>query len=132
MRAWTSWTAFLAWTVAGGLLALSALSILSIGVFVLPLAVVALVLVGRRASRWPEGMRVLAGTGVLCFVVAFLSRDYSPCPESGVLTIPAGATSVECGGRDPLPWLVVGSVILGASVGAHAFLRRRREALPTT
>ena len=124
MRRRRGWSAFAIWGVAGALVALTLLSLLSIGIFILPLAVIALAVAGWRASGWPEGVGLVAGVGATCLVIAFLSRDYEPC-DDGPLTVSPGETSAECGGTDPVPWLVVGIALVGASVGAHLLLQRR-------
>jgi hypothetical protein len=123
MRRWTGWTAFVAWSAVGALLVFSFLSGFSIGLFILPFALIAILLVATHASGWPEAIGVIAGAGAVSLLIAFLNRDYSPCPESGVLTVPAGETSAECGGFDPMPWLVGGIILIGFSITAHAFVR---------
>jgi hypothetical protein len=126
MQRWTGWKAFVAWSLAGGLLVFALLTGFSIGLFVLPFALVAVFLVAMSASWWPEVIGVVAGAGAVSLVIAFLSRDYKPCPESGVLTLSPGETSVECGGSDPMPWLIGGIALVSASIVAHALVRARR------
>jgi hypothetical protein len=128
MRRWTGWQAFVVWSVTGALLVFSFLGALSIGFFVFPFALLALFVSTKRASVWPEATGVVAGAGAVSLVIAFLNRDYNPCPESGVLTIPPGETgSIECGGFDPTPWLIVGITLVSVSVLAHVFIRARRS-----
>ena len=124
---WRGWKAFVAWSLAGGLVVFSVITGLSIGVFVLPFAVAAVLVTATRASGWPEAIGVVAGAGVVSLVIAFRSRDYKPCPESGVLTVPPGETSIECGGFDPMPWLIGGIALVSVSVAAHVFVRARRS-----
>ena len=120
------WKGFLAWALAGGVLLFAVLSGLSIGVFLLPLAVVGLVLVVRRVRAWPEISGTGAGFGVLCFLIAFLNRDYTPCPK-GPITLSPGAGEFECGGFDPVPWLVAGLALVVLSSLAYALARSRTE-----
>jgi hypothetical protein len=117
------WKAFVAWALAGALVVFAFLSGFSIGLFVLPLAGVVLWIVARRTSAWPEVFGVGAGAGALCLLVAFLNRDYTPCPE-GPITLAPGQTSFECGGADPVPWLVAGVALVAGSVLAYFLLRR--------
>jgi hypothetical protein len=124
---WRRWRGFVAWALAGGLLFFSSLTGFSIGLFVLPFALLGVLLVARYSSRWPEAIGVAAGIGAVCLLVALGNRDYDPCPASDVLTVPPGETSAECGGLDPTPWLVGGIVLLSVSVAAHAFVRRWRR-----
>jgi len=125
MWRWKGWPGFALWAVAGGLLFLSLLTGLSIGLFILPLAVVAIVVAALRARGWREAVGGVAGIGAVCLVIAFQSRDYNPCPESGVLTVPPGDTSIECGGVDATPWLIVGIALVSVSVLAYVFIRAR-------
>lgn len=117
------WKGFLAWAAAGGLLVFAVVSGLSIGLFVLPLAVVILVLVVRRVRGWPEILGAGAGCGAICLLIAFLNRDYNPCPE-GPITLGPGESEFECGGFDPLPWLVAGLALVALSTLTYAFARR--------
>ena len=118
------WRWFAAWAAAGGLLVFSILAGLSIGIFVLPFALVAVWLVQRFAGWGPEVVGGIAGAGVVALVVAFLSRDYRPCPD-GPLTVPPGATSVECGGFSPTPWWIAGLALVVGAILAYALLRPR-------
>lgn len=127
MRRWRGWKAFVAWSLAGGLLVFSVLTGFSIGLLVLPFALAAVLVTAKRASAWPEAIGVVAGAGVVSLVVAFLSRDYEPCPESGVRTLSPGEMSIECGGFDPMPWLIGGIALVGVSLAAHVFVRARRS-----
>jgi hypothetical protein len=105
MRA-QGWRWFWAWGLAGGLVLFAFVTGLTIGLFLLPLAVVALVLVARRSRGWPEGLGVLAGMAAVCLSV-------------GGLQLAAG------GGLDPWPWLAVGAPLGALGVGGYALLRRR-------
>ncbi|MGH2994771.1 MAG: hypothetical protein ACRDON_09000 [Gaiellaceae bacterium] len=105
MRA-EGWPWFWAWGLAGGLVLFALLTGFSIGLFLLPLAVVALVLVARRARGWPEGLGVLAGVAAVCLSVG-------------------GLQLAADGGLDPRPWLAVGAALGALAVGGYMFLRRR-------
>jgi hypothetical protein len=120
----TGWRWFCAWAVAGGLLAFALLSGASIGFLMLPFAAIAVWLVGRTARMWPEILGSLAGAGALCLAVAAANRDYVACPD-GPITLGPGEDSFSCGGLDPLPWLVVGVVLLVAGPALYALARRR-------
>ena len=127
MRRWKGWKAFVAWSLAGGLLVFSALAGFSIGLLVLPFAVAAVLVTAKLASGWPEATGVVAGAGVVSLLIALLSRDYKPCPENGALSLPRGETSIECGGFDPMPWLIGGIALVSISVVAHVVVRARRS-----
>jgi hypothetical protein len=123
---WTGWRAFAAWGVSGALLGLSFLGAASIGLFVFPFTLLAAFVTLRRASRWPEAVGVVGGAGAVFLLLAFLNRNYTPCSESSTLTIGPGETSATCGGFDPLPWLIVGLALVGASLVGYALARARR------
>jgi hypothetical protein len=124
MRRWTGWTAFAAWSAASALLVFSIVAGFGIGLFVFPVAVIAIFVVAFRSSGWPEVVGVIAGAGAVLLFIAFLNRDYDPCPESGFLDVPPGETSAECGGLDPMPWLISGAVLVAVAFVAHAIFRR--------
>ena len=123
---WTGWKAFAAWGVSGALLGLSFLGAASIGLFIFPFALIAVFVTARRASGWPEAVAVLGGAGAVFLVLAFLNWNYTPCSQSGALTIRPGETSAECGGFDPLPWLILGLALVTASLLGYVVARARR------
>lgn len=117
------WRWFAAWAAVGGLLAFVVLAAPSVGLFALPVAGLALTLLLRSGRRWPELLGAVSGIGVLFLAIAALNRDYAPCPDGGLVVTP-GQTSLECGGLDPLPWLVAGGLL--SLAGAAAYLLERR------
>jgi len=56
---------YLLWGLAGLLLALSVIAILSIGIFILPVAIVITVLVSRVVRARPESLGAAAGVGLV-------------------------------------------------------------------
>jgi hypothetical protein len=121
------WRWFAAWVLAGGLVVLAILSGFSFGFFVLPFAALALWLVIRSGSGWPEVLGVVSGAGVVCLLIALLNNDYQPCPDVPVVLGP-GETEYSCGGLDPLPWLIAGLALVVAGTVAYAIARRRTSA----
>jgi hypothetical protein len=115
---------FGAWLAVGAAFTLCFLGALSVGLFVLPFALLLLVLVVRRSPRLPEATGFVSGIGVVLLLVAFRNRDYSACPADGVLRLEPGQQSVSCGGWDPHPWLYVGIAVTAA--GALAYLAASR------
>ena len=99
----TGWPWFLAWALAGALSALALVSILSIGIFIAPLAAVAIFLVARRSSRGPEVLGLVTGAGLLGIVVWVLSR----------------------GEWDATRWLVGGVALCAVGVVAYGAARAR-------
>ena len=125
MRARPGWGWFAAWVAAGVLLAFSLVGAASIGLFVLPFAFLAVWAIARSSPPARSAFGLVSGTGLVCLAVWALNRDYRPCPESGELTVPPGATSVDCGGFDALPFLVAGIVLTLAGPALFAAARRR-------
>lgn len=124
------WRCFGAWTLAGGLVLFAFLTGLSIGIFVLPIAILSVWYVQRVAGWGPEVVGWISGAGVVSLIVAFLNRDYRPCPE-GSITLQPGQASFECGGFDPTPWWIAGLVLTVGGIAAYALLRRQgRRARP--
>ncbi|WNM29031.1 hypothetical protein RKE30_00720 [Streptomyces sp. Li-HN-5-11] len=105
------WPWFCAWLAVGALGSLGLLSILTIGAYLLPVAVVAAgLLATRRGSR--AGLAgVLSGLGVPLLYVAFLNRGG---PGSVCTTT---ATGQSCADEyNPWLWLAAGVALLLAGV----------------
>jgi len=115
---------FGAWLAVGAAFALSFLGALSIGLFVLPFALILLAIVVRRSPHLPEASGLVSGIGVLLLLVAFVNRDNVPCSANGFQRLAPGQQSVSCGGWDPHPWLYLGIAVTAA--GALAYLAARR------
>jgi hypothetical protein len=123
------WLWFAAWSAAGALFTFSFLAGLSIGLLVVPFAAGALLYVAWRSPHISEGLGSGAGIGATLLLVAFLNRDYRPCPEEG-LSLPANAppgASIECGGFDPTPWLLAGVVTVALALLGYGITSRRRR-----
>ena len=120
----TGVVAFLGWIPAGTCITLGVAAAPSFGLFVLPLAAVALVLARRRLRAWPEALGAFVGGGCVLLVIALVNSDYRSC-SSGPVTAPAGQSSLSCGGLDPAPFLVAGLALCAAAAVAYAALSRR-------
>jgi len=111
----------MAWLLAGAGYALSLIGAASIGLFVLPLPVLATVLLARRqpAARGLPGL--ISGLGVPLLYVAYLNRAG---PGTICTTVTGGQ---ECTGEwSPWPWLAAGVILL--VLGVAAFVGRQRRA----
>jgi hypothetical protein len=115
---------FGAWAMTGTALTFSFLAGFSIGLFLLPLALVLLAFVVRASPQLPEAVGFVAGIGVTLLAVAFINRDYEPCPANGVLRLAPGQQSVSCGGFDPHPWLYAGLAV--TAIGTLTYLAAAR------
>ena len=127
------WRWFAGWSVAGALFTFSVLTGFSIGLFIMPVAAVLLILVAWNSPRSTEALGFINGIGVPLLLVAFLNRDFTPCPTDGIIYLPAGSppgSSASCGGLDPVPWLITGIVVSALALLSYAALRRRNRSLP--
>jgi hypothetical protein len=122
----TGWWRFAAWVFAGGLTAFAWLTGFSIGLFLLPFAVLTIWLVARKGRIWPEILGMVSGLGVIGLVIAAINREGDSCRT----TEENGGITITCGGIDPRPWLVGGLVLIAAGVLLFAFARRRGAATP--
>jgi hypothetical protein len=122
------WGGFAVWALVGALFSLSFLGAASIGLFVLPAALVALGLTAVFIRAWPEGTGVVLGVAALLLFVGSANLHSTPCPSSGSGTVHVGRPgegTFSCGGWDPAPWLVAGIVLAGISVGFYVLARGR-------
>jgi hypothetical protein len=120
---------FWAWSLVGAALGFSFLTGFSIGLLLLPFALVLLWLVLYLSPRWPESIGFFEGVGILLLVIAYLHRGDRACPPNGTIQIgPSSAgQSVSCGGLNPHPWLYSGLVIASVAAMAYAVARRVDE-----
>ena len=111
---------FGAWFVVGAALALAVLGAMTIGIFVLPIALVAIgALLARERSR--TGMQgLVAGAGLPFLYVALLNRD----GPGEVCTRMTNGTSCSQE-HSPWPWLAIGVLLL--VLGVSLFLRADRR-----
>jgi hypothetical protein len=114
------WGWFAAWLILGATYALALLGLLTIGLFVAPIAVVGTVAVARRRDS-PQGLPgLLSGVALPLFYVAYLNRDG-----------PGSICSVSRGGQScidewsPWPWFGIGLVL--ALLGIAVFGIRGRS-----
>ncbi len=124
----TGWSGFSVWALVGALFSLSVLGAASIGLFVLPVAVVALVLACVFVRAWPEITGLLEGAAALSLFVGMANLHATPCPSSGSGAVHIGRPgegTFSCGGLDPMPWLLVGTVLAGAGLISYSLARLR-------
>ena len=120
----TGWWRFAAWVLAGAFTLFAWMTGFSIGLFLLPVAVLVIWLVARGGRIWPEILGSIGGIGVVGILIAALNHDYRACP-AGPGTLPPGETSLTCGGTDPKPWLAGGLVLVALAPILYAVARRR-------
>jgi hypothetical protein len=113
------WPWFVAWFGVGGAYTLAILGAMTIGIFVLPIAVVATVVLSTRERARIAASGLVSGAGLPLLYVAYLNR-------SGPGTVcTRSATESSCTDEwSPWPWLVVGLALVVA--GVVIFVRRQR------
>jgi len=74
-----------------------------------------------------DAIGLIAGVAALLVFIGLLHIADTPCPESGILFVPAGEQGVvSCGGLDSAPWLVSGTLLLVAACVLYSTVRGRR------
>lgn len=115
------WPWFCAWFLVGGLASLGLLTALTIGVFLLAVALgTGVFLATRRGSRTGRA-GLLSGLGVPLLYVAFLNREG---PGTVCTTTSTGQSCVD--EYSPWGWLAAGAVLLVAGIVLGVVLRRRQ------
>ena len=121
----SSWLGFVGWLLIGGVYTLSLLTAFTIGVFVLPVAIIATLLLARRHRPADELFGLVAGLGLPVLFVAYLNRDG---PGNICTTARDGAQS--CTEKwSPWPWLAAGLLLVVTGIVAFVADRRRRAQL---
>ena len=113
------WNWFLAWLVVGGIWAFALISLPSVGLLVLPIALAATVLLARR-SHWAGVLGLVSGLGLPPLYVAYLNRQG---PGNICTSFSSGQSCVQ--EYSPWPWLT-GAVLL-ITVGFGFFVLRYRD-----
>jgi hypothetical protein len=115
------WVWFTAWLLIGAGYALSFIGIASIGLFVLPLPVLATLLLVRRRQATSGLPGLISGLAVPVLYVAYLNRAG---PGTICTTVTGGQA---CNDEwSPWPWLAVGVILF--VFGLAAFIDRQRRA----
>jgi len=121
IRARGSWRWFAAWLLVGCGYAFALLGALSIGLFILPFALIATALLLRRPIAMSGVPGVLGGVAVAALFVAYRNRNGpgNVCTHT--------ATSVSCSQQwSPWPWLIAGLLLIALAIGW--FVARRKDA----
>jgi hypothetical protein len=120
------WIGFLAWAAGGVLTSVAVAAAASFGLFLLPVAVAALILLAGRVRVWPEALGALEGLAATALLIGFLNVGRSPCPRSGTFILRPGQHEAGCGGIAPAPYLIVGCVLAVLGVVLYHRLRDAR------
>lgn len=122
-RARPTVAAYLWWAATGALAGFGAVGALTIGVFLLPAAVLLLVGIGWRPLRNSSIAGALAGVALVPLFVAWLNRRG---PGTVCTTLRSGLSCQEQ--WSPWPFAVAGVALLGAFGALVVFSRRRARA----
>jgi hypothetical protein len=109
------------WAVAGGLGALGVLTVLSIGVFVLPAALALGAALAWRGRREQAGPGIVAGLGLPLLYVGYLNRGG---PGTVCTALPGGTECTQ--ETSPWPWVGIGLFLMLAGVALSLAAARRR------
>ncbi len=115
----TDWGWFLAWLLVGACAGVGLAAILTVGVAFLVLAAVAAVLLIRKGPG-RAAVGVVAGLALPAFYLAYLNRGG---PGEVCRTVTGGQTCTD--EYSPVPFLVVGALLLVAGLAIHAVNGRR-------
>jgi hypothetical protein len=108
------WAGFLAWLVVGAAYAMSLLAILTIGLFIAPVALVMTVLLWRKRRADRELLGLVSGLALPLLYVAYLNRD-----GPGTVCTTGRDGSQSCNDEwSSWPWLAVGVLLLLPGAGA--------------
>jgi hypothetical protein len=108
---------FVAWVMVGvGL----GLGVSVLGVFAVPVALLAAVVLGVRHHGGRAALGALVGVGLLLLYVAYVQRK-GPGTVSWHTATASGSDQY----LDPRPWLVAGLLLVVGGVAAYAWRRRR-------
>jgi hypothetical protein len=117
------WELFAAWLAVGAGLSLGILGAMSIGLFVLPVAVAAAVVLAIRYRGGDELIGLVSGLGVPLLYVAYLNRS-----GPGMICTANSAGGQSCTDEwSPWPWVALGAMLLIG--GVVLYLARRRVSL---
>jgi hypothetical protein len=115
------WLLFIGWLLAGACYLLALLTALSVGIFILPVAVAGTLALATRRDTQRGLPGLLSGASLPLFLLAYLNR-HGPgtyCTTS--------ATSSSCTDGLLDPWLLLAAGLLVLVAGSALFLRLRRH-----
>jgi hypothetical protein len=141
----SGWPGFLLWGLVGGIYGIAYLGMMSIGIYILIVAIVTTIVATRQLRVWPEILGLAAGPAVVMMRVAQLSWHVPRCgpgeqphfatSASGVGNAATGAYSetVHFSGctdlaAGPLLWSAI--TLSAAALIAYVLLRYYRPPVP--
>jgi hypothetical protein len=122
-----AWRWFLAWSAVGAAYCFALLAVLSIGIFVLPIPVIATILLARSGEANRGATGILSGAALPLLWVAYLNRGGpgDVCTTTGQFA-QGGPGAQSCTQEvSPWPWFALGVAVLLS--GVAIFTRQRRR-----
>jgi len=114
---------FVAWILVGAALAFGVLGIATVGVFVLPVALIAGVALALRPAARRRAAGVVAGAGLPLLYVAYLNRSG---PGTVCTTHAGGQACVD----ESNPWVWLAAALAVIAAGTVLDLKRRGDQGP--
>ncbi|MER6539099.1 hypothetical protein ABT215_36005 [Streptomyces sp900105755] len=116
-----AWLLFTGWLLTGACYLLALITVLSIGIFILPIPVAGTVVLATRRDTRLGLPGLLSGASLPLFLLAYLNRHG---PGTYCTTSPGGSSCTE-GLLNPWLLLAAGLLALGAGPGLFLKIRRR-------
>lgn len=141
----SGWPSFTLWALVGILYAFACLAMMSIGIFMLFVAILTTIVAARNLRVWPEILGLAAGPATVCAWVGFRAWSLSVCgpgeqpgvvvSASGSMSFPSGTLIqsgriAECTSLNAPLLTCMALSLLAATVVAYAVLSRRKQSTP--
>ena len=111
---------FLAWPVVGAALSFGVLALMTIGIFILPFALLGLFILLKWGGDRRSSVGLISGVGLPLLYVAFLNRD-----GPGTICSPYGNGGQQCMDEwSPWPWFLIGAALVATGIALFVRLRR--------
>jgi hypothetical protein len=130
------WRASSGWALGFALAAFAAAGVMSIGLLVLPLALVVCAVAAWRWRALPEGViGASLGTGIVLAVIGVMNpTPPNPLPPACLgqtVTLRSGEQAAfSCGGVDGTSWLPLAVALIVVAVAAQVMIDRRKKDRP--
>lgn len=116
------WLLFTGWLLTGACYLLALLTVLSIGIFILPVAAAGTVVLATRRDGRRGLPGLVSGASLPLFLLGYLNRHG---PGTYCTTSPSGGEGCTEGLLNPWPLLALGLLVLAAGVALLLKVRRR-------